>query len=300
MLMPPNTRNTLYVESAEILKHNSYEGMQYHLRLAAPRTAEKARPGQFIYLKCASDLLMRRPMSIMRVDSNAGWIDILYKVGGIGTQRLCQSLPGTVLNLIGPIGKSFKLKAYKKRPLLIGGGIGIPPLIFLAERIKTFTNIKPLVMMGSEIPFPFKVQPSQIMVGGIPQDTIACIPLLEDWGIPSRLSSKQNYAGCYSGYVSDLAYHWLDSLDHCQRQEVEIFACGPNLMLKAISQIAHHFALPCEVSLEQYMACAVGGCAGCTIMVQTGQEKNMQRVCVDGPVFSAASVFPPDKKTLYC
>lgn len=232
-------------------------------------------------------------MSIMRVNKNAGWIDILYKTHGYGTDRLSKRVVGETIDLIGPIGVPFKINQYKKYPLLIGGGVGIPPMVFLAEHIKnTVKDIKPFVIMGSEVPFPFSIKPSQIMLDGIPEGVIASMPLLEDWGIPSRLTSLQAYAGCYDGYVTDLANHWLDSLDEKTISEVEIFSCGPTPMLKVVSQMAHHYGLACQVSLEEYMACAVGGCAGCTVLVETEEGSSMKRVCVDGPVFEAASVFP--------
>jgi dihydroorotate dehydrogenase electron transfer subunit len=290
----PESRNSLHLEQAELLDHVTFEGDQYYMRLHAPLTASRARPGSFIHMQCDSELPMRRPMSIMRADKNAGWIDMLYKVSGYGTDRLAKRVVGEMIDLIGPIGVPFKIDQYKKYPLLIGGGVGIPPMVFLAEHIKnTAKDIKPFIIMGSEVPFPFSVKPSQIMLNGIPEGVIASMPLLEDWGIPSRLTSLQAYTGCYDGYVTDLASHWLDSLDEKTITEVEIFSCGPTPMLEAVSQMAHHYGLACQVSLEEYMACAVGGCAGCTVLVETEQGPSMKRVCVDGPVFEAASVFPP-------
>ncbi len=289
----PDSRNTLHLEQAELLEHTAFEGDQYYMRLQAPLTASRAQPGCFIHMQCDSDLPMRRPMSIMRVNKNAGWIDLLYKAHGIGTARLAKRNVGETIDLIGPIGVPFKLDQYKKYPLLIGGGVGIPPMIFLSEHIKTTNkNIKPFVIMGSEVPFPFSARPSQIMLDGLPEGIIASMPLLDDWGIPSRLTSLQGYSGCFDGYVTDLASCWLDTLDKEILNEVEIFSCGPTPMLKAVSQMAHHYGLACQVSLEEYMACAVGGCAGCTVLVETEQGPSMKRVCVDGPVFEAASVFP--------
>jgi len=290
----PESRNTLHLEQAELLEHTAFAGDQYYMRLQAPLTASRAQPGSFIHMQCDTELPMRRPMSIMRVDKKAGWIDLLYKAHGIGTTLLSTRKVGERIDLIGPIGVPFKLDQYKKYPLLIGGGVGIPPMVFLAEHIKNTTkDIKPFVIMGSEVPFPFNAKPSHIMLDGLPEGVIASMPLLEDWGIPSRLSSLQGYSGCHDGFVTDLASHWLDSLDKKTLNEVEILSCGPTPMLKAVSQMAHRYGLACQVSLEEYMACAVGGCAGCTVLVETEQGPSMKRVCVDGPVFEAASVFPP-------
>jgi dihydroorotate dehydrogenase electron transfer subunit len=150
---------------------------------------------------------------------------------------------------------------------------------------------RPLVLMGSEIPFPFKARPSTILVPGMPDEAIACMPLLDEWGVPSRLATRAGYAGCFDGFVPELARRWLRSLNAAQLAEVEIFACGPTPMLAACAALAREFALPCQVSLEEYMACAVGGCAGCTVQVMGPDGPAMKRVCVDGPVFDAASVF---------
>jgi dihydroorotate dehydrogenase electron transfer subunit len=148
--------------------------------------------------------------------------------------------------------------------------------------------------MGSEIPFPFRTRPSTIVVPGIPAEAIACMPLLDDWGVPSRLATLAGFPGCFDGYVTDLAAAWLGSLDATALAEVEVFACGPTPMLQATARVARRFGVPCQVSLEEFMACAVGGCAGCAVpVVQSDGSLAMKRVCVDGPVFDANAVYPP-------
>jgi dihydroorotate dehydrogenase electron transfer subunit len=281
----------IFVEEARVLVQQSHPGHQYVLRLEAPQTASAAEPGSFIFLRCDPCLPMRRPMSIMRVDRTAGWIDVLYKIHGLGTELLASRRTGDTLNLLGPIGVPFKLAGYRHRPLLIGGGVGIPPMVFLTEHIKRQArSLAPLVLMGSEVPFPFKPRPSQFIVPGMPPEAIAAMPLMEDWGLPSRLASLKGLAGCFEGLVTDLARHWLEALSPEQRGEVEIFGCGPTPMLKAVAALAADYDLPCQLSLEEYMACAVGGCAGCTVRVRTEAGLTMKRVCVDGPVFEAGSV----------
>jgi dihydroorotate dehydrogenase electron transfer subunit len=228
----------------------------------------------------------------MRVDAAAGWVEFLYKIVGEGLRHLSSRREGDTLSVMGPIGKPFRAHADRPRTVLVGGGVGIPPMIFLAEWIKNDSQgWQPMVFMGSEIPFPFQTRPSTIMIPGMPDGVIGCVPLLEDWGIPSRLASGSGFAGCYDGFVPDLAGEWLESLDERQLSEVEIFACGPTPMLKATAKLAHDMGLPCQVSLEEYMACAVGGCAGCVVEVRTPDGPAMKRVCVDGPVFDAATVF---------
>jgi dihydroorotate dehydrogenase electron transfer subunit len=287
-------RGTIFLEDARVLEQRGFDGQQYVIRLEAPKCAAAAEPGSFAHLTCDEAIPMRRPLSIMRVDAKEGWIEMLYKVVGAGLHALSHRKPNDVISVLGPIGKGFTLNVDKPRPLLIGGGVGIPPMVFLSERLRdrTDANWKPLVLMGSEIPFPFRTRPSQIVVPGVPAGTIACMPLLDEWGIPSRLASRSDFPGCYDGFVTQLADAWLASLNASELSEVEIFACGPTPMLEACAKVAAKYAVPCQVSLEEFMACAVGGCAGCTVRVQTPDGPAMKRVCVDGPVFDAYSVFP--------
>lgn len=284
-------RNTIVVEQAAILSHEGYAGDQFILRIQAPKIAQRAQAGSFAHIQCDPLLPMRRPISIMRVDKQAGWVEFLYKVFGEGTRLLSRRQVGEKLDLFGPIGVPFKLNKSHPRPLLIGGGVGIPPMVFLADSLRHDKHYRAFVIMGSEVPFPFKSKPSTIMLPGMPDGAIACMPLLEDWGIASRLASTRGYPGCYEGYVTDLARLYLDALSEEQRQEVEIFSCGPHPMLAAVAKLAKDYAVPCQVSLEEFMACAVGGCAGCTVKVQTPTGPAMKRVCVDGPVFDAYQVF---------
>ena len=288
-------RGTVHVEDARLVDRQEYAGGQYVIRLEAPKCAAAAQPGSFVHLTCDPLLPMRRPLSIMRADAAAGWIDVLYKVVGPGLAALSQQPMGATLSTMGPIGRGFVPSAARPRTLLVGGGVGIPPMVFLAESLKSRGDAawRPLVLMGSEIPFPFRTRPSTIVVPGMPDGTIACMPLLDDWGVPTRLATLAGYPGCYDGYVTDLAAAWLGSLDAATLAEVEVFACGPTPMLKAVAQVARRFGVPAQVSLEEFMACAVGGCAGCAVPVVTDAGLAMKRVCVDGPVFDANAVFPP-------
>jgi len=288
-------RGTIFVEDAELLAQQEFPGGQFVIRLRAPKCAAAATPGSFAHLTCDPQIPMRRPLSIQRVDAKAGWVEILYKVVGPGLAALSQQPKGALVSVLGPIGNGFKPSPARPRTLLVGGGVGIPPMVFLAESLKERGDAEwqPFVLMGSEIPFPFQTRPSTILVPGVPDGVIACMPLLDGWGVPSRLASLAGFPGCYEGYVTDLAAAWLASLDERALAEVEMFACGPTPMLQAAARVARRFGVPCQVSLEEFMACAVGGCAGCAVPVVTESGLAMKRVCVDGPVFDANAVFPP-------
>jgi dihydroorotate dehydrogenase electron transfer subunit len=291
----PAHRSSIFLEEAEVLAQAAWPGGQYVLQLRAPQCAARAVPGSFAHLSCAADLPMRRPLSIQRADPGSGTIEILYKIVGHGLTELAAARPGDRLSCLGPIGRGFEPDAARPRALLIGGGVGMPPMIFLAEALaaRAAQGFRPFGLFGSEIPFPFRPRPSTILVPGLPDGTIACHPLLEEIGVASRLASLAGFAGCFNGYVTDLAAAWLGGLPTAALGEVAIFACGPTPMLAACARVARRFGVPCQVSLEEFMACAVGGCAGCAVEVATPDGPAMKRVCVDGPVFDADAVFPP-------
>ena len=282
-------RDTIFVEDGELLSVESHPGDQFIMRIRAPKCAAHAQPGSFVHLTCDASLPMRRPLSIMRVGED--WIEILYKFVGQGLRLLSQKDPGDAISVLGPIGQPFRLHEDRPNALLIGGGVGIPPMVYIADWIRQQNgNWRPFAILGSEIPFPFELQRSNIDVPGIPAEVNNTMPLLEKWGIPTRLTSLQGYEGCFDGYVTVLADAWLEALPLEELARVEIFACGPTPMLRAVADLAARHDLPCQVSLEEFMACAVGGCAGCAVKINTPAGEAMKRVCVDGPVFDAATV----------
>jgi dihydroorotate dehydrogenase electron transfer subunit len=159
----------------------------------------------------------------------------------------------------------------KPRRLLIGEGAGIGPTIFLAEQMQgtravpdastadagpfavspgvaTVARYLPLVLLGSNTPFPFRPRPSVIVVPGIPIGIIACMPLLEEWGIASRLASTADLPGCFEGLVTDLADAWLSSLTPTNLAEVEILSCGPTPLLEATATLARRHNVPYQTS----------------------------------------------------
>ena len=289
--MTATHRNSIFIEDAEILSHQALSGQQHILRVQAPKIAARAQAGCFAHLNCDPQLPLRRPMSVMRVDPTSGWVEFLYKNVGKGSALLAEKVAGQTLSIMGPIGQGFSLNPARPLALLLGGGVGIPPMVFLADQIRSSQqHYQPLILMGSEVPFPFTPRPSQIMVPGIPDGVIGCMPLMEDWGLASRLASLQGWPGCFDGYITDLARAWLESLVEEDLNRVSVFSCGPGPMLRASAQLAADFKLPCQVSLEEHMACATGGCAGCTILINTEHGPAMRRACVDGPVFESSLI----------
>jgi dihydroorotate dehydrogenase electron transfer subunit len=287
----PN-RGSVFLEDARILTQQAFPGRQFVLRVHAPRAAQRATPGTFAHITCDPSVPMRRPLSIMRANAEEGWLEFLFKPRGFGLEQLAKRQPGDMLSVLAPIGHGFAIDPLRPRLLALGGGVGIPPMIFLAEQVYRRPELRPLVLMGSEVPFPFEVVPSRLPVPGIAAPATHAVAVLEQWGVPSRLTSNAGLLGAHRGYITDLARAWLLAMSPAARNEVQVFACGPTPMLKATAKLASEFDLPCQVALEEYMACGIGGCAGCTVLVQTPDGPAMKRVCVDGPVFDARQVYP--------
>lgn len=287
-------RSTIYLEDARLAAIHAFPGQQFVLRLEAPQCAARATPGSFVHLQCAADFPMRRPLSIMRADPGAGWIEVLFKVVGEGLRALSHAVPGQSISVLGPIGRGFAPDPERPRAVLVGGGVGMPPLQFLAERLAADAarEWQPIAFFGSEIPFPFRPARAGGRLHGIDHHIDACEPALEALGVPSRLASLADFDGCYRGFVTTLAGEWLAALHESDRREAMIFACGPHAMLRAAAGLARDFGLPAQLCLEEYMACGVGGCAGCAVRVTTDNGPAMKRVCVDGPVFDARAVYP--------
>lgn len=282
-------RNTIFVEDGELLAVEAHPGEQFVMRIRAPKCANHAEPGSFVHITCDDALPMRRPLSIMRVDGDS--IEILYKIVGQGLRLLSGKKPGDTVSVLGPIGRPFQLSPNRPNTLLIGGGVGIPPMIFVADAIRQQDDKRsPLAILGSEIPFPFVLQQSALDTPWLDDAIRSTMPLLESWGIRCRLATLAGFEGCFDGYVTDLAERWLSGLPDAEIAKTEIVSCGPTPMLKAVAELAEKYDLPCQVSLEEFMACAVGGCAGCAVEIETADGPAMKRVCVDGPVFEASTV----------
>jgi dihydroorotate dehydrogenase electron transfer subunit len=138
---------------------------------------------------------------------------------------------------------------------------------------------------------PVQAASSTILVPGIPAGSIAAMPLLDGWGVPSRLASKAGFPGLLRRFRHAARGRVVRLARRGREGEVELFSCGPTPMLEAMAKVAAKHDVPCQVSLEEFMACAVGGCAGCTVKVATPDGPAMKRVCVDGPVFDSRAVF---------
>jgi dihydroorotate dehydrogenase electron transfer subunit len=275
-----------------VLSQRGFDGDQHILRVAAPRCAERATPGSFAHLTCDPLIPMRRPLSIMRVDRTSGWVEFLYKPVGHGLAQLAERAPGENLSLLGPIGHGFAPTPERPTILAVAGGVGIPPVFFLADTLRDETAFELVVLLGSEVPFPFPTTARREPIEGLPSDAIHAVAELETWGVRSALASNADLAGCYAGYVTDLARAWLAAQPQAALGRVQIVSCGPEPMLRATAAVAREFDVPAALAVEEFMACGVGGCAGCIVPLHTPDGVLMKRVCVDGPVFAAHELYP--------
>jgi dihydroorotate dehydrogenase electron transfer subunit len=287
-----NQRGTICLEDGRVVSQQAYAGSQYVLRIHAPRCAARAQPGTFAHLTCDPLIPMRRPLSIMRAHAEEGWVDFLYKPIGAGLARLAERVPQECVSVLGPIGRGFDPDPERPLLLAIAGGVGIPPVHFLAERLRSDERFSTIVLMGSEVPFPFELTAARKAIPGLPPTARFSVAELEHWGIRSALASRAGLEGCYPGFVTDLARAWLDSLHSDALATVQMVGCGPHGMLEATAAVARDYDLPCQLAVVEFMACGVGGCAGCIVPLHKPDGIVMKRVCVDGPVFDAHELYP--------
>ena len=238
----------------------------YSLWLQTGRIASQARPGQFVSLYSADgSRLLPRPISLCEIDDVQGRLRLVYRVVGKGTKEFSALSEGDTLDVLGPLGNGFPMEeAAGKRIFLIGGGIGIPPMLAAAQALESDRENKMLVMGYRDELF-------------LDQELAAAGTLYvatEDGGAGVKgnvLDAIRSY-----GLAADL-----------------IFACGPRPMLRAIQEYAADRNITCYLSMEGRMACGVGACLGC-ICASTGVDDHSRvhnkRVCKDGPVFLSTEV----------
>lgn len=219
-----------------------------------------AQPGQFAHLLCGEDSprTLRRPFSIM--DCSDGSLGLLVKVVGEGTAWLAGRRVGDRLDMLAPLGRGFNLELYE-RPLLVAGGTGLAPLHFLAKRLEAAKGHSPRLLWGLSCGEDFGAMPAWL-----------------ERDIDLSIATCDGSAGM-EGTVIDLLGSELARADYDG-----VFACGPEAMLDALGPLIRKHALPCQVSVEQRMACGIGVCFGCAVK-KSGEEQSYLRVCLEGPVF---------------
>ena len=245
------------------------------IKLSTPSVTQEALPGQFIHIKCSTDNypLLRRPLSIHRIDKEKGEIYILFQVVGEGTKLLAQKEVGDNLDILGPIGNGFNIYPESKKIMIIGGGIGVAPLLALCEES---------TREGKEV---------RVLIGALKKELVIGEENFRKSGAKVDVATDDG-SYKYKGLVTDLLEGsiregWLAD---------QIFACGPKLMLRKIVDISLDSHINCQVSLEERMACGIGACLGCVCKIKTKDKKEdkvkyeFKRVCIDGPIFEGSEV----------
>ena len=263
---------------AKILENKKISQNFYKMRIESSYLAKNSEPGQFVEVRCTekTDPLLRRPLSVHRVVK--GGIELLYEVVGRGTELLSLMKHGGSLDVIGPLGHGFIIDERTKgrkneRTIIVAGGNGVAPLLFLAEE---------LAKKNSEM---------NILIGGCSKSHILCEKEFKKTGAKVLVATEDGSKG-HKGLVTHLLKELLAAGG---LQHAIIYACGPVGMLKAVSNIAGERHVPCQVSLEEKMACGVGACLGCPVKIRRGhglmgEGYEFKMVCKDGPVFNAEEV----------
>jgi len=248
-------------EKCKVLDHQQLTPEHFKIALESSYIPSHAQPGQFVEVRCADavDPLLRRPLGIHTVSKD--YFELLYEVVGKGTELLSQRKIGEQVDVLGPLGNGFKVNT-KKNAIIIAGGMGAAPLLYLARQL---TNNKS--------------QTTNIFIGAKTKAKLLCEK--EFKGLTDKVmitTDDGSYAN--KGYISDLLFHHLEEN---RQTDAVIYACGPKPMLKQVAEIVFQKGLDCQVSMEARMACGIGACLGCVIKTNNGYKK----VCDDGPVFNS-------------
>jgi dihydroorotate dehydrogenase electron transfer subunit len=254
------------------LKKIEMIGPEVHrLGFVSREIAGKARPGQFLMIKpqaCAEPLLPR-PISIHRVQG--GMVELLVRVVGEGTRRISSLRPGEILEVKGPLGRGFQVDP-QKVPLLVAGGMGAAPLLFLAEKLSRSGARK-------------RNRAPVLFIGGRTKKEILALKEFRQAGLKVLAATEDGSFG-ERGLVTDRLRDYVEA----QSAESALYACGPAGMLKAVAALALREGLPCQVSLEERMACGMGACLGCAVARKQEEGPGYAKVCQDGPVFEAGEI----------
>lgn len=248
----------------KVIENKPIAGYVYSLKLHAPELCERVLPGQFFHIKCGGDKfpLLRRPISLSYTLKEEGCMVLVYRVQGQGTKNLSSRRPGDPLDVLGPLGNGFEITNRHQRVAIVGGGIGIAPLVELAG------------VYGKRA----------VVFAGFRDETFL-IEGLQQRSPDVRIATEDGSVG-HKGFVTDILAQHLKE----HRFDV-VFACGPRPMLQRVAEACRKALVMCQVSLEQRMACGVGACLGCSCAVKdTDGSLQYVRVCKDGPVFWSEEV----------
>ncbi|SEB17558.1 dihydroorotate dehydrogenase electron transfer subunit [Thalassobacillus cyri] len=249
-------------EDMEILSHELVADKTYKMTLKGDMPSHVIQPGQFVHILIDSSDSLRRPISIADVDLTSGTLTILYKVLGKGTASMAEKPVGEHLDVLGPGGNGYPIEEVSaSRALLVGGGIGVPPLYYLAKQLKE-KGIDVTTVLGFQH-----------------ADAVFFEDEFRELGEVIVATNDGSYGS--KGFVTDI----LPSLDG---RFDTYFSCGPAVMLKAVSETLDDF--DGYLSIEERLGCGVGACFACVVPAPEGDAKGYRKICRDGPVFRTGEV----------
>ena len=253
---------------ASVVAQQEVAPRHYRLTLKAAQIAKTAKAGQFLHIlprnMALCDPLLRRAFSILSIRNDD--IEILYRVEGRGTMQMAQWRAGDIVDVIGPLGNGFvPLPEPPSRAILVGGGVGVPPMAMLASTKKQQELIA--------------------LIGARSAQEVICRDDFERYNVPMRVATDDGSIG-YHGFVTELLKQELE------QGSAMVFACGPLPMLRAVAALCDKFGAPCQVSLEENMPCGIGVCSGCVVAVNGAGDDygRYRRICVEGPVLWAHEI----------
>ena len=258
-----------------ILAHEKLAEFEYELTLFAPEVANHSKPGQFMQILYDNSYnpFTRRPFSVYKVDKAKGTFSIVYLARGVFTQGLRNKQVGQKLSVVGPLGNWFSKSGPRETThILVGGGVGAPPLCFFAEELVADSQTKPLV---------------RVINGARSKDLLVGIHDFDILGLEVAYTTNDGSYG-QKGVVTNALADILDSLTG----PAHVYTCGPTAMLRAVGDLCMERGVPCQVSVETMMPCGRGVCMGCVVKIKDDSESgfNYLRSCFEGPVFPAESV----------
>jgi len=258
---------------ARIIKKKSW-GSYYLFKIESPEIAGQAEPGQFLMIKVSSQPqpLLRRPISLHNAEK--GTVEIFFQVAGTGTRLLAEKEAGSTMDLLGPLGRGFRVEEKLKgqEVFCVGGGRGIAPLYFLARKLKK-AGAKPVVFYG-----------------GRTKEDLPLTGKLKELGLEVLFSTDDGSAG-FPGLVTALVRETLAT-----RSPAFLYACGPEAMMENLAQLCQQKNLPAEFSLESIMGCGFGACFGCVRKIRRNGQPSYLKICQEGPVFGLEEIVWQEKE----
>lgn len=277
------------LDSGSIIENREVAKDHFIMSILLSTPCDYGLPGQFIMMRRqgVKDPLLSRPLSIHGFyQTEAGSVlDFLYRVVGKGTLALSRLSVGEKVDVLGPLGKPFTLTPECLQVILIAGGIGVAPLAFYAEYLSKnhlCASGEPLIVQQPIITF---------YLGAVTDSALLGLKKVQQYSHELKIATDDGSSG-YHGTVTAMMEK---DLDRWNPDTLNIFACGPNPMIKSLAEILKDFPAPCQVSLEERMACGIGACLGCSVKLKRGGiDWTYGQVCTDGPVFDIRDIIWSD------